>query len=443
MAVPTAQAQEIGATIRGARAAARLTQAELGRSCGYSPSAVSRLEAGTLRPAPEILQQIAATLSLDPQRLGLSQPGTAQPHAPAATLAGDVMRAQQEEPVRRRELLAGVAGYSASLVTPIPARAAEAPRPPEADPVAALEAALYTPAPAAPMPPARLGRALAAVRADFTAARYGALGGALPGFLAAAEATRDTASGRAREEANTVVARGYVLATELAVKQHSDIAWATADRALTAARASGDPVVTGEAARVLAITMRRAGRPAAAVDLLRRTAATLSTEPGAAPRAVAATLLMTAAYTAACSRDTAAAHDLMTGADEAVRRIPPQSGPATQLFTVDATAAQLDLYWIGVHNALHTPDAAVPYARRLTPAALPTAERRARLGGDTARMWHQLGDHRRTFTALRLVEQAAPEEARRPALRALTADLLYSPAPLPGVREFARRTGAA
>ncbi|WP_371493588.1 hypothetical protein OG871_38485 [Kitasatospora sp. NBC_00374] len=110
---------------------------------------------------------------------------------------------------------------------------------------------------------------------------------------------------------------------------------------------------------------------------------------------------------------------------------------------MDATPAQADLYWIGVHNALGTPDEAVRYASRIAPAALPTAERRARLGTDTARMWQQLGDHRQTFAALRLVEQAAPEEAQRPALRAMTAGLLYGPVALPGLREFAQRTGAA
>jgi len=73
---------------------------------------------------------------------------------------------------------------------------------------------------------------------------------------------------------------------------------------------------------------------------------------------------------------------------------------------------------------------------------LPTAERRARFGTDAARMWHALGDRRHTFSALLGVERAAPEEVRRPALRALTADLLYGPGALAGLREFAHRTGA-
>ncbi|MBD0673535.1 hypothetical protein BU198_23180 [Streptomyces sp. CBMA156] len=49
--------------------------------------------------------------------------------------------------------------------------------------------------------------------------------------------------------------------------------------------------------------------------------------------------------------------------------------------------------------------------------------------------------HRRTLAALRFTEAVAPEEVRRPALRALTADLLYAPVTVAGVRELAARTG--
>ena len=57
-------------------------------------------------------------------------------------------------------------------------------------------------------------------------------------------------------------------------------------------------------------------------------------------------------------------------------------------------------------------------------------------------MWHAMGDRKRTFAALLGVERVAPQEVRRPALRALTADLLYGPGALTGLREFAVRTGA-
>lgn len=338
--------------------------------------------------------------------------------------------------MRRRSMLAGMVGVGMGAALG-GAPAANAASVPAGDPAAGLERALFSPDAVSAVSLPRLGQALSPAHADFTAARYSALGGHLPGLIGSAEATREVAAGRAREQAHAAVARGYVLATELALKQHADLAWVAADRALTAARASGDPVVVGEAARVLAITMRRAGRSGGAVDLLRRTAGSLDGREGLA---VGATLLMTAAYTVACAGQRTDALDLMGEAEQTIARVPRQLG--TELFTVDATPAQAALYWIGVHNALGTPDEAVRYARGINPATLPTAERRARLGTDTARMWQQLGDSKRTFGALRLVEQAAPEEVRRPALRALTASLLYGPAQIPGLREFAQHTGA-
>lgn len=408
---------DIGAVIRGARAAARLTQTQLGCEIGYSGSAVSRLESGQLRPDWDTVAKISTVLNIDPARLGLTN---------------------QEDAVRRRSLFAGAAGVGIALTTGMPP--ATASPAPVADPAAGLEAALFAPRPAEPVAAARLAKGLAAARADFTAARYAALGEHLPPLLAAAEATRDAATGRAREQAQAAVARGYVLATELAFKQHSDIAWATADRALTAARASGDPVVIGEAARVLGITMRRAGRTGAAVDLLRQTAAQLEAEQSPEENAVAATLLLTAAYTAACGERRGEALDLLGQAGTMVDRL--SAAPSRTLFTVDASRVQVDSYWVSVHNALGMPDEGVSAANRLATVRWSSAERQARAATDVARMWHRLGDQKQTFAALRQVEAAAPEEVRRPALRALTADLMYGPTMLPGLRAFAQRTGA-
>ncbi|MGV9855850.1 XRE family transcriptional regulator [Streptomyces sp. NPDC003442] len=234
-----------------------------------------------------------------------------------------------------------------------------------------------------------------------------------------------------------MLARAYVLAAELALKQHNDAAWVAADRALTAARASGHPVPIGESSRVLAITMRRSGRCPAAVRLLTQEAAGLDVDRSSTG-AVRTTLLLTAAYTAATGRDRATALGLLDEAQEETER--RQAVPG--LFTVDASQTQVDVYRIGVLNALGTPDEGVKVAARLNIDRMPTAERRARAWTDTARMWHALGDHPQTFAALRKVEQEAPQEVRRPALRALTTDLLYLPVRVPGVREFAARTGA-
>ncbi|MFJ4192349.1 helix-turn-helix transcriptional regulator [Kitasatospora sp. NPDC089509] len=421
--------RRLGTAIRAARCARRMTQAQLGLVCGYSASAISRVEAGALRPTEQALLLIARALDLPLEAVGLGRP---------ATLTKDVTLNQEDAMLRRQLLVAGMAAAGASA---LPAASASAARP---DASARIVRALYEPETSVPTRLQQLKASLTSARAQFTTARYRHLGDLLPGLLGSAQATRDALSGRSREEAHACVARAWVLATELALKAHSDVAWPAADRALAAAQGSGDPVVHGEAARVLAITMRRSGRPAAAVDLLRRTAGSLSTARDDVSRAVAATLLMTAAYTAACGQRRSDALDLMEGASDAVDRLTSAGvRPNAPLFTVDATSAQVNLYWIGVHTAMGTPDEGVPYAARIAPGQLPTVERMARYGTDCARMWHYLGDHRKTFAALRFTEQVAPEEVRRPALRALTADLLYAPAAVAGVREFAARTGVS
>jgi hypothetical protein len=308
-----------------------------------------------------------------------------------------------------------------------------------------MERALFEPSVGQPTDLRTLNTLLDAARSAFSNAHYTDLGRALPSLIATAEATREEATGHRREHAQTAVARSYVLATELAVKQHSEAAWATADRALLAARASGDPQSVSEAARVLAITMRRAGRSRAAVDFLARTAVSLDAEKSIASAdtlAAKTCLLLTAAYTAASGGRRSTALGLLQEAEETADRIPAGREPAG-LFTVSASPAECAMYRISAYTVLGTPDDAVPYVTRVNRAHLASVERVARYLTDTARMWHQLGDGRRAFGALRALEVTAFEEVRRPALRALTADLLYTPQNLPGLREFAVRTGAA
>ncbi|WP_319680097.1 helix-turn-helix transcriptional regulator [Streptomyces sp. AK02-01A] len=450
---PRADVLDLGALIRGGRNSRRprMTQAQLGRLLGYSESWVSRVEANEITPPREILLSVANILDFTPEQLGLVRP--ARPPAPetsgavvpgAGTTTEHVSKDREDDAVRRRHFLAGAVGLGAAMATGPAAAAVARTGPAFADPAAALEAALFQPPAAEPLPLDRLALALAAARGDFAGARYESLSEELPRLIATAEATRDSlAPGLRRDRAHAMVARAYVLASGLAVKIHSETAWVSADRALRAARAGGHAAPLGEAARVLAITMRRAGRGHAAVDLLTRTATSLDGERGAASAgtlAVRTSLLLTAAYSAARCGDRAGALALADEAERAAARLP--ADPVGGLFTVEATAQQCALYRVSVFNALGTPDEGVEYARRLEPAKFPTAERRARCFTDTARMWHQLGDHRRTYAALRSIERQAPEEARRPSVRALTTDLVYAPVSLPGLKEFAIRTGA-
>lgn len=263
---------------------------------------------------------------------------------------------------------------------PLGSTPAEAASPP-------LEHALFRLPAAVPVPLNVLIHQTANARADFRAARYSSLGRVLPGLLATASATRDASTGRQRDQVNAVLSRVYVLASELALKQHNDAAWVAADRALTAARESGHPVPVGEAARVLAITMRRSGQCSAAVRLLAHEATGLDAGQ-AQTGAVRTTLMLTASYTAATGGDHTTALNLLDEAAEETKRRRAVPG----LFTVEATQNQVDGYRISVFNALGTPDEGVSVASRLVIDQMPSPERRARTWTDTARMWHALGN---------------------------------------------------
>jgi DNA-binding XRE family transcriptional regulator len=426
-----------------------LTQAKVGAELGYSPSGISRIESGELQPTWSVLVQFADLVGL-PRAVLESHPGggaaavASVPGAGGVTERTSLARGSTEgDAVRRREFVAGALGVGAALAMgpgSTPARAATE----FGDPQDAIERALFQPEDAAPVRIETLVAQLGRGRADFRGARYVQLGDNLPGLISSATATRDAARGSMLDTAEAALARAYVLAAELAVKYHQGAAWAAADRALTAARASGDPVVLGEAARMLAITMRRAGRAQGATEFLIRTAQSLDAERGDAPAeavAVRASLLMTAGYSAAQAHQHGTAETLMDAAEETAARVPQDR--QLPLFTVDASLAQVDLYQVGVATALGVPEQGVKYAARINPSRLPTRERRARYWTDTARMWHALGEERRAFGALRAIEQVAPEEVRRPGLRALTADLVYGPSGgAPEIVAFARRTGA-
>ncbi|MFF2850552.1 helix-turn-helix domain-containing protein [Streptomyces sp. NPDC058001] len=240
--------QDLGAVIRGARIALRLTQKQLGRMVGYSASAISRIEGNKMRLDSHVVPRMSMALGIPPG--WLSGAGVAEGPT-IATVATGCMP-DEEDAVRRRELLTGTLAVGATAIVGTGTAAAL--------PTSDLEDVIFRLPSAEPVPLASLVSQTAAARQTFTAARYGDLGRTLPVLLATAEATRDAAGGRARQQASAVLARAYVLGAELASKQHSDAAWVAADRALSAARASGMPVPVGEASRVLAITMRRSGR---------------------------------------------------------------------------------------------------------------------------------------------------------------------------------------
>ncbi|MFI9598205.1 hypothetical protein [Nonomuraea sp. NPDC052265] len=209
---------------------------------------------------------------------------------------------------------------------------------------------------------AQLGRA----RAALAATSYSAASMILPSLIQAAETTAADAAGRVRDRAHALLADAYVLAAMLATKAHTDaVAWVAADRALRAARASGDVLAVAGAAREVAIAMRRQGRHASATGLLADTAARLDAGTGQTDSLVLAryvNLLCTAAYASAQAGKPHDADTFISEAELAARRL--RAAPPALGIPTPATVAA---YRISIHNALGDPSASLTVARTVDP----------------------------------------------------------------------------
>ena len=339
--------------------------------------------------------------------------------------------------MRRRQLLTGLVSVTGAAAPRAPDRASTAPA---GSPNRLLVTSAGTTA--QPVSVQAVRSSLAAARSLFQGCRYSDLARTLPDVITAAHTSCDAATGEQRETLAALLADSYSLASELCNKLHDyALAWVTADRARSAAQASGDPASIAEAARMAAIAMRRHGHHSAAVSLLADTALSLGADTGSPGPNLLGTygsLLCTAAYTAAQHDHRSRALELIGESEETARRLDGATPNHTSF-----SATNVTIYQIGVRTALGDAGTALDYAHRIEIRSLPTAERQARFALDTARAWHRFGDPHRCYQALHAAEHLAPEELRRPSVRSLVAGLLHAPGAMPaGLREFATRIGA-
>lgn len=435
--------RDAGAIVRLVRRATDITLADLGKQVGYTAASLSRMERGK-QPMRDVLllQRLAACLDIPPHLLGLAPPHQrAAPEGPGAGRVGAqaLFGAEGDDPVRRRELLAGLAGATTSAVLGSPA-AAHAPARPS---LSGLEDLLlhrqHEGALSADPTPSGITAAVHASRQDFSACRYDTLARALPGRIALAQALG--ADGHPGQAA-TAVAELYTTATRLCIKLGEDgLAAVTADRALTAALGGADALTVAEAHRMVSSAWRRQGHYGRATDVAVTAAQQLSTDRStdATERlSVQGNLYATAAYTAAKQGDRHTAHALIAEAQDTAGQLGHDALLRGNIFG----HSQVLLHQVSVSYLLGDAGQAIEHARRIDAAALPTTERQARYWIDVARAFDQWSKPDRCYRALLAAEQAAPQEVRRDSVRTLAAGLVRHDRTLPGVRAFARRVGA-
>jgi transcriptional regulator with XRE-family HTH domain len=416
----------IGTELRCARVRARLTQAQVGTEVGYSASAISRIESGLMSVEPSRLAKFAEVLRIPLDMLNATPP-------PGYAMLDTVGRPAdpEEDAVRRRNLLAGALAGATALSTPQLAAAADS-----HTAAAGLEDALLGGLPPCTSEPtgSAVKRAVQQARTLLEAGAYNELAAQLPKQLALAEAL--PADSSHREGLSAL----YAIAARVAIKAGDDhLLIVAADRAVQAAREVGHALALAEARRMVSSGYRRSGRYDRAAQVAVRAADELSETRRLSPEARASAqgqLLATAAYTAAKGADRLSARELLSWAHSVAEQSPGGERSTGGWFGV----RQVALHEVSVHRLLGAPDLAVAAAQRVDTRGMPR-ERVARMGLDVARAFSDWGRQEQCFRALLAVERAAPQEARRPGTRALTAGLLYGPR-MPGLREFAARTGA-
>ncbi|MGW7518709.1 helix-turn-helix domain-containing protein [Streptomyces sp. NPDC054796] len=439
---------DLGAVVRAARAAARMTQTQLGLKCGYSHSAISRIETGQVTPDWHTVRTLATVLRIPPEALGMPRTGGSPPLPPhwgadPTRVPGRGDFEAPEDAVRRRKLLAltGQAAAATALagVLPAPSAAAAPGRDPD---LSALEQALVHGTPQPDIEPTAVARqrAVAAARRALAAGDYLQLAADLPRHLALADATEG-------EQGASTRSALYSIAARAAIKSGDDpLVLLAADRALLHARACGDAVALAEARRMLSSGYRRHDRHDRALDTIVRAADDLAadrTAPAPTRLSELGNLYATAAYTAAKAGDGPTARELLDSARATAARL--TTTPAVQGTPGGAGwfgPRQVALHEVSVHHILGDPGAALACARRVDPRGLPR-ERAARLFLDTARAHLAAGRPREGFRALLAIERAAPQEAHRESVRTLTRSLLNRRGTTAELTAFAQRTGAA
>lgn len=428
-----AAAGDVGTLLRVARTAAGLTLEEAGALAGYSTATMSRWENGRRRDwTVAELRRLAEAYGIPPHLFGLA--ASSPPTAPStARVIEGPHDGDGGDWMRRRDLIAGTLGLTTGAALPLTGASAET--------TSTVEDVIFGKVTAVPLPDQQLAAQLAAARADFRACRYSQLARRLPRLLAQATAGRDQALAGQAERASVRLSQAYCVATQLLIKLYDDgMAWATSDRAVQAARASGDPLVTAEATRLAATVLRRTRHRDGAQRLVLKAARQLDADTGLTDRRQVAAygrLLAAAAYTAAMRDDRDTAWTLLGEAEDATRRA---GNAGVDRFNV----LDLAVYKISVARVLGDYGAAVNYARQVEPTLITSPERRARYWEDSALSLHGRGRPAGAFQALLAAERDTPQEVRyRPWAQNLTRDLLSTDrrSALPGVREFANRIG--
>lgn len=218
-----------------------------------------------------------------------------------------------------------------------------------------------------------------------------------------------------------------------------------ADRSMTAARDSGNPLTIASSARSLVHVLMAAGHPAEAMSLAISAAGQLDRdcpEPSLDGLSIYGALLLRAALAAARREDADTVDTLLDEATSTARRVGRDANAAWTAFG----PTNVVLHRVAAAVALGNAGTAIRLASTVNLDRLRVPERKAMLLLDTAQAFTQWGKYEKALHAVRSAERFAPEEVRgRAAVHRLVDDLAdrCPPTLQRDVREYAARIGGA
>ena len=447
------------------------SQTQIGIACGMSQGKVSFIMRGLQQVETlAVFERIADALGMPaPARiaLGLAPREPSQQPAPAhraippadtvaALHAAGVSglldlepedRQEEQDPVRRRTFV-GLAG--ASLFSAMLAGSSRSGPAIDAEPLAPILAGHTPDTTAAPLDAAPDIAALAAAvdraRSHYQACHYTELIRHLPGLLERLHEACQVLDGQDRLRAYTLSADAHHVAAGLLLKlDDQGLAYLAADRSMRAAQASEDPITVGASARIITHTLMNGRHLAAAITTASTHAARLDHEiPGHTPESLSVygSLLLRGAIAAAQHGRRDTAHELLTEAEHAGRRL----GVDGNLRWTAFGPTNATLHRVNIAVTLGDAGTAVDVARSIDLGTITVPERKASLLIDTARAFLQWGKPDKAYIALRAAEQTAHEEvAGRPSVHRLVRQLVTTAPPTlrRDAEQFATQIGAA
>ncbi|MFI9719875.1 hypothetical protein ACIHFE_09505 [Streptomyces sp. NPDC052396] len=325
--------------------------------------------------------------------------------------------------MKRREFMTG--SLAVAAFTSLPTTPDELLHHAPVDPMDRLRDALVEAGPACgePAPIDHLRRATAAAKRLVQACHYTPLARTLPALLT--ELTVQRASAGERCQSDLLSVDAYHVAASLLLKADDPAsAWVAAEKAMMAARRSGNATAFATAARILTHAVAAVGHHRQAVRVAVQAVGQLQ---GGVKRsdpdriAVFGSLLLRAAWAAAKADDRDTAELLLADAGRAAQLMDKSPNRRWTAFEPN----NVDLHRVSIALTFGDAGRALDEARRVNVGTLAVAERRAVFWTDAARALFSCGRLEKAAVALLTAEREAPEEVRsRPVVRHLIGELL-------------------